>query len=569
MKKTVVLALVLALLIALAAGVYLYMNMPAKEKDVYVPGQTSSDLLSAALDAGKIVTGDLTMHFDIDAAALTGNPSASAPVDAILSVLDNTHLRFGFGLLDRGFRLELGASLDSENGASSASVDGAANVTLDGLSVESDMIPGQRVSAQWETLLRLAGVDEGTVETFTSLRDTDPEELPGVLNERVNALAEKLSARFEPYSEILFTHLEALPKQVEEKVPAQGDYPAVAKKITATVTPKDLASLLTDLIDRAEADGLFASPETARQVAELRDSIDMLSTQDSAFYVQVGLNGEDLPLFVVVDLFDAEITETTRNSIRYICTPQGGTKKEPIRTYSILFDIYVMDEELFSMACAVSMDPNDPVLTSAFDVTATAQAFEDGVSFYSLDYTVNVSGERGEDGLPLAKSELHQTQLISDGYDDVRMIADSASITGLTADGGEKGEVTGSYAMMIGEDNSFTFPIESRFAIYPAAVESAENSGDTVPGSDGIAGNLWVSTSMPELGINAYEYNIELASKDYDLSATEALEEIALETADSLQMATLYQTLQTSAAQKAMSLLSVLPSSLMTMLLFM
>ena len=565
-KKTAVLALVLALLIALAAGIFLYLNTHVEEKAVYVPGQTAKDLIGAALDAGKIVTGDMTMHLDVDASSVTGMQSADAIVDAALSVLDNTHLRFGFGLVDRGFRLELGAAIDNQSRTASASVEGAANVTLDGLSVESDMIPGQRVSAQWETLMRLAGLDEQQIEALTNLRDAESEEPVVGLQERLNVLCERFSAFLEPYEQIVSEHIEALPKQVENKVPAQNDYPAVAKRITATVVPQDIASLINDLIDRAEADGLLAFGNAARAAARLREQLDIFASRDCSLYVEVGLNDEDLPLFIDAAYFDAEITETTRNAIHYVCTPSGGTRKDPVSTYSILFDMYVMDDQLLTMGCDVRLDPSDPVLKSAVDIALTAQTFDGDVEVYNLEYSANVSGELGEDGLPLAKSELHQVQTTSDS---VRMVANSTSTYALTADGGERNEMTGTYDMTIGDSEPSTFPIEGLFVIAPVSHGDAQNGDDIIPGSEGITGNMWVSTSMPASGINAYQYNIDFASKDYDPSATEALEEVALETASTAQMDALYQTFQTTAMQKAMSLLSVLPPSLMTMMLFM
>ena len=156
MKKTHTLLLALFLCLALIFPC-------ALAEDAYVPGQRTQALIDAALDAGQIVGGEtrLTLQLgDEILSMLADDEESQAQLDALMEVIGGVRLAGGFGKLEDGYRVELGGSYTAPSG-DNVFVTAAANLTLDGVSIESNLIEGERLSIRWETLLRLFGRRRG------------------------------------------------------------------------------------------------------------------------------------------------------------------------------------------------------------------------------------------------------------------------------------------------------------------------------------------------------------------------------------------------------------------------
>ena len=139
MKKTHTLLLALFLCLALIFPC-------ALAEDAYVPGQRTQALIDAALDAGQVVGGEtrLTLQLgDEILSMLADDEESQTQLDALMEVINGVRLAGGFGKLEDGYRVELGGSYTAPSG-DNVFVTAAANLTLDGVSIESNLIEGER-----------------------------------------------------------------------------------------------------------------------------------------------------------------------------------------------------------------------------------------------------------------------------------------------------------------------------------------------------------------------------------------------------------------------------------------
>ena len=189
MKKTHTLLLALFLCLALIFPC-------ALAEDAYVPGQRTQALIDAALDAGQIVGGEtrLTLQLgDEILSMLADDEENQAQLDALMEVIGGIRLAGGFGKLEDGYRVELGGSYTAPSG-DNVFVTAAANLTLDGVSIESNLIEGERLSIRWETLLRLFGLTDDEVNQIMALRDVDWDNAMEELSTVVAQAAEEIAA---------------------------------------------------------------------------------------------------------------------------------------------------------------------------------------------------------------------------------------------------------------------------------------------------------------------------------------------------------------------------------------
>ena len=144
----------------------------------------------------------------------------------------------GFGKLEDGYRVELGGSYTAPSG-DNVFVTAAANLTLDGISIESNLIEGERLSIRWETLLRLFGLTDDEVNQIMALRDVDWDSAMAELSTVVAQAAEEIGKLVEPYLATFADFLASLDIQQRDNVAAEGDYPAVDHEISVTCTAED------------------------------------------------------------------------------------------------------------------------------------------------------------------------------------------------------------------------------------------------------------------------------------------------------------------------------------------
>ena len=167
MKRTLILfALILTLILPCAL---------AENTAVYTPGQVTEALFAEAFSRGDMVT--LNMQFDLDLSENAGElygEDADA-LAAISQVLENSIFSLGAAKIDNGLRVMLKGDYTVD--AQTAYLDAALELTKAGVALSSSLLPGEQISANWETLLALAELSEEEIAAIMSLRDTDIEVL--------------------------------------------------------------------------------------------------------------------------------------------------------------------------------------------------------------------------------------------------------------------------------------------------------------------------------------------------------------------------------------------------------
>ena len=554
-KRILALALCMMLLVSVAL---------AQDNAPYEPGALTRSLFGSAFDAGKVITADLTMALDANPAAFGLDGEQAELLRNVLDVVSNAHLRVGVGKLDEGFRLTLGAALDAQDG-NAVSVSGAANVTWDGLSLESSLIPGERVTAKWETLLALAGADEDTIAIFSALRDVDwAVELENMAQEFA-ASAQAFAGAFDPYLQIITEYMNSLPCDVETDVPAKDGYPAVTVQMTVTLTQQNYAELFTLLVDYLEQDEVLLpaleaalansdGDETVEDViAALRSGIEELGNENFTVTLVLG-SGEPFPFFAVAEIAYPDAEDGMNDYISLILDPDATGNN-----WKVTFELYDMNDngdinDAFSLTADVVVDPDDPILEAATQVLLNMSLITDGEQVYALDYNVSSVGTTADGDLPGMQMDLSQTQSMVTEDGVVRTVANSAMLQALTAEGGESMTLFGSIDAYMGSDQAFSMPFFALANLYP-------------DGNGGVEGVESISYQIPALGVDDISFAVAFTSEDYDLAATEALSEIALEKVSEDDLSALVGRLSTNGMQTFFAVLSVLPENLMTMLL--
>ena len=162
----------------------------AHAEDTYVPGERMRSLVSSALEAGQLVGGEAHFSLTLPDSMLPDDEEGRAQFDALAEVIQGVSLAGGMGRLDDGYRVELGGAYTAPSG-DNVYVTGAANLTADGLSLESNLIEGERLSIRWETLLEMLGLSENEIDALLSLPTTDWDSALNELNDELAQAAAK------------------------------------------------------------------------------------------------------------------------------------------------------------------------------------------------------------------------------------------------------------------------------------------------------------------------------------------------------------------------------------------
>lgn len=536
----------------------------AHAEDTYVPGERMRSLVSSALEAGQLVGGEAHFSLTLPDSMLPDDEEGRAQFDALAEVIQGVSLAGGMGRLDDGYRVELGGAYTAPSG-DNVYVTGAANLTADGLSLESNLIEGERLSIRWETLLEMLGLSENEIDALLSLPTTDWDSALNELNDELAQAAETFGKLADPYLVTLADFAATLNIQQRRDVEAENGYPAVENEISITCTAEELSRLLHSLADQVEKDTALrpyleqliqncdltvtdGDSETTHVMSvsefcdETRQFADVLAETDGSLGILLGYNDDGLPFYLTLALSDGE----TLDALAFQMLP-GETEDTCIFTLRALESDGDSANTLLDTALTLTLDPDDKQVYAA-ELNVQSEDF-------TLYFAMDSSAVTTEDSLPGYRLSLSMNSATAVDSGTALTVYTGDGLHALTAAGGEQTTYAANIDIYADTTDSLlgSAKIESGLSLEPD-----ENS---------LVGRFYLDEAFTaDDGTLSFGTDVALSSWNYDAAETDALRETMFETATGEELAALQNRFAQSAQQKLFALLSLVPQEVLQML---
>lgn len=536
----------------------------AHAEDTYVPGERMRSLVSSALEAGQLVGGEAHFSLTLPDSMLPADEEGRAQFDALAEVIQGVSLAGGMGRLDDGYRVELGGAYTAPSG-DNVYVTGAANLTADGLSLESNLIEGERLSIRWETLLEMLGLSENEIDALLSLPTTDWDSALNELNDELAQAAETFGKLADPYLVTLADFAATLNIQQRRDVEAENGYPAVENEISITCTAEELSRLLHSLADQIEKDTALrpyleqliqncdltvtdGDSETTHVMSvsefcdETRQFADVLAETDGSLGILLGYNDDGLPFYLTLALSDGE----TLDALAFQMLP-GETEDTCVFTLRALESDSDSANTLLDTALTLTLDPDDKQVYAA-ELNVQSEDF-------TLYFAMDSSAVTTEDSLPGYRLSLSMNSATAVDSGTALTVYTGDGLCALTAAGGEQTTYAANIDIYADTTDSLlgSAKIESGLSLEPD-----ENS---------LVGRFYLDEAFTaDDGTLSFGTDVALSSWNYDAVETDALRETMFETATGEELAALQNRFAQSAQQKLFALLSLVPQEVLQML---
>ena len=536
----------------------------AHAEDTYVPGERMRSLVSSALEAGQLVGGEAHFSLTLPDSMLPDDEEGRAQFDALAEVIQGVSLAGGMGRLDDGYRVELGGAYTAPSG-DNVYVTGAANLTADGLSLESNLIEGERLSIRWETLLEMLGLSENEIDALLSLPTTDWDSALNELNDELAQAAETFGKLADPYLVTLADFAATLNIQQRRNVEAENGYPAVENEISITCTAEELSRLLHSLADQVEKDTALrpyleqliqncdltvtdGDSETTHVMSvsefcdETRQFADVLAETDGSLGILLGYNDDGLPFYLTLALSDGE----TMDALAFQMLP-GETEDTCVFTLRALESDGDSANTLLDTALTLTLDPDDKQVYAA-ELNVQSEDF-------TLYFAMDSSAITTEDSLPGYRLSLSMNSATAVDSGTALTVYTGDGLCALTAAGGEQTTYAANIDIYADTTDSLlgSAKIESGLSLEPD-----ENS---------LVGRFYLDEAFTaDDGTLSFGTDVALSSWNYDAAETDALRETMFETATGEELAALQNRFAQSAQQKLFALLSLVPQEVLQML---
>ena len=536
----------------------------AHAEDTYVPGERMRSLVSSALEAGQLVGGEAHFSLTLPDSMLPDDEEGRAQFDALAEVIQGVSLAGGMGRLDDGYRVELGGAYTAPSG-DNVYVTGAANLTADGLSLESNLIEGERLSIRWETLLEMLGLSENEIDALLSLPTTDWDSALNELNDELAQAAETFGKLADPYLVTLADFAATLNIQQRRNVEAENGYPAVENEISITCTAEELSRLLHSLADQVEKDTALrpyleqliqncdltvtdGDSETTHVMSvsefcdETRQFADVLAETDGSLGILLGYDDDGLPFYLTLALSDGE----TLDALAFQMLP-GETEDTCVFTLRALESDGDSANTLLDTALTLTLDPDDKQVYAA-ELNVQSEDF-------TLYFAMDSSAVTTEDSLPGYRLSLSMNSATAVDSGTALTIYTGDGLHALTAAGGEQTTYAANIDIYADTTDSLlgSAKIESGLSLEPD-----ENS---------LVGRFYLDEAFTaDDGTLSFGTDVALSSWNYDAAETDALRETMFETATGEELAALQNRFAQSAQQKLFALLSLIPQEVLQML---
>jgi len=550
MKKWMALVLTFCMLLTASAAW-------AEEADAsFVPGESVKQLLQA-FEAGYMLKGNLSAQLDANVADMDLWGSDADLAYALQEALSGFTVSGGFGKVEDGYRMEVGATLTHETSDRMAEIWAALDVTKDGLALESDLIEGKRVSIQWETLLAMMEVPQEQIDQIMMLKQMDLKALAQMYMQMAEEMAKTAAQLCAPYAFTVASHIAKLPTEEEANTPWDEHYPEAAKKTTVRFSQKHVGDLIVALCDQLVQDqnllpmlemamqsGMLTLTNTGNQAASVAEWCAQLKAD-----AQASLTSEALNYEVVIgkdsigDILFVGATETMEDgtllAVRCICDVDRfsltAEQQEPSGEVSCDLSLSVGCSENFY----------DPMLRDA-SVQFSLNAVDGSMLLLSFDAATSPLARYG---LPAYGGDVSVEFLMLDeewNLTDVSLQALSSMFE--TAGGGEEAHAYGSIRV---EAEDQLVPVHFEQHMYALNGEAAPE----IIYAESVA--------VPQMGVYEAGYVSRVWAEKYDAAASAALEQIAVETAGEDVMEALLEEAEAGLLAREEAAYEILPEDVM------
>jgi len=432
-KFPILLALILTLILPTAL---------AEDTAPYTPGDVTQSLFAEAFSRGDMLTLDMQFALDLSDKAEEIFGEDAAELAAVSELLENSLFSVGFGKVENGLRITLKGDYTVD--AQTAFLDAALDLTETGVALSSSAIPGETITANWETLMSLAGMSEEEIASVMSLREKDFETLLAELVTALEPMLEMAAQIAAPYGQTILEHIAGLPMVANENVPAEAGYPAAATELQIQITDKAIGDLFVALANQLKQDATLCAmidmmlsesatgTDPAPTTAQLCDAIIAAASEEFTdeslpYNIFIGMDASGNPLylnlnkqladgtFFLLSLISGSLEETGGSLISIdvltltaeqelmdgfslgIAYAVDETNKNVMSTESV-FSIYIGGKELvtFNLYADNAISPENP---NGYDglISMTMDA-TDGESILSTDMDANIFSLLTESG---------------------------------------------------------------------------------------------------------------------------------------------------------------------------
>lgn len=545
MIKRVLSVFLIAMLLALPGA--------QAEQTAYFPFRTTLALFGDAFERGDLILMDMNFQLSTNenSAGIFGEDTEL--VNAIAKALPQATLSLGLGRLEDGVRLILAGDYTENDQAASLAL--LSDLTQDGVSIMLSSLPGERLTAKWETLLTLCGASPEEAAQIMSLRGADLNALMAELATQLAPMLELAAQIAAPYGETIVNHFSALPMEVHTDVPAENGFPAAATEVCFLITQKAIGDLMTALADQLEADttlcallntALAESGEsvTASQLCQAvkASAAESWTDESTPLYVYVGMDEadnflytsisslvEDAPMFSLVSS-PYEDTGLSLLSIDFLTLTDEGNPGDGI-----------------SLAIVYLPAPSGDTLA---DLQVYLQIYEDEAVILAAEAAGGEISTTTEDGLPGRTGQYTFELVGGDETESIHAAITGESMQNASADGGEESAFLTFMDVTAGD---VSIPL------------SCEVSMITTPGETGLVSSVNSTVSVPTLGIDEYAENYTFYAIPYELDSS-TLAETALETASQADLEALANRAAASVQETLNTLITLLPPELIELM---
>ena len=508
MKK--VLSILLALSLLLPGFAAAEAAAPA-----YVPGSIINALFAEAFDSGMLVCAEVDLELALNAEKL-GIPAEDAAIaDATIEVINNAVFSGGAAKTDDGLMLTLGTTYAKEGAETAPAASLRVYLNRDGFHLETSLLPGERVSGTWETLLKMAGVDDATIAQLLSLRDLDPEMLMAQIEQTAAQVLPMVSQVAAPYLNIMTDFVSNLPFEVEEDIAAEGYFPAAKQEVTYVLTVKAMGELITQLADQLAADPTLSAllnmvltnseimgentMTTAALCENIRAAAAGMTDEATPILFFIGYDEAGVPLYACASCTGPDGTSLAANLVNTTENPAEGT--------GFIVDLFMIDAaEVYTGAALSVFSRRNAADENDFDLSVIFEAAAQNTPVMSVEFTQSSAPMTTEENLPGYSG--HQVMSMSmnipeqDASVAVNVVSSVETQQHMTADGGEE---------------LMTYGVTDTYAGDTTAKNTVETYFAAIPTEEGPVGRFAEALTQPETGIDSLLFDVYLCGVPFEV----------------------------------------------------